>query len=157
QAVSLWDRVVVCAGRRRRCGGGDFREARMKLSSALICAPLLPEMDRESGSKRIFDLVMHLSQHGCRVTYFAKNGAGGERYARLLRQRGIATYTAADCSLDTLVAANRFDLAILAFWYVAEEYLDTIRRLSPRTHVIVDPIDLHLLRNARKMFAASNN
>lgn len=127
----------------------------MTTKRALVCAPLLPAFDRESGSKRVFDFVAFLQDAGWAVSFFAENGAGGERYADILRQRGVPTYSDQETGPDELIAAGRFDLAILAFWYIAERYLPVIRALSPRTRVIVDSVDLHFLRNARRVFRAA--
>lgn len=126
----------------------------MGTKRAIVCAPLMPEFDRESGSKRIFDLVEFLRDAGWAVSFVAENGRGGERYASILRQRGIATYSGfdSDPGLPELIAAGRFDLAIVAFWHTAEMCLPVIRNLSPTTRIVVDSIDLHFLRNARRLF-----
>ena len=56
----------------------------------LLCAPVIPEFDRESGSKRIFNLLEYLRDAGFTVSFVAENPHGDERYARALRERGIA-------------------------------------------------------------------
>jgi glycosyltransferase involved in cell wall biosynthesis len=124
----------------------------MSIKRALVCAPLMPEYDRESGSRRVYHLIEFLRQSGWAVSFVAENGQGSERYVRILEQRGVATYTGFECLTDQFIVANRFDLAIFAFWYIAELHLPTIRALSPQTRVIVDSIDLHYVRNARRMF-----
>ena len=117
---------------------------------ALVCAPQMPEFDRESGSRRVFHLIEFLQETGWAVTFIADNAAGGERYARLLRQRGIAVWEGFDARTDDMVAFGGFDLAIFAFWYLAEAYLPRVRALSPSTRVVVDAIDLHFIRSARQ-------
>ena len=124
----------------------------MSTRRALICAPLLPEYDRERGSGRVFELIEFLLEAGWAVSFAAQNGAGGERYVRMLQQRGVATYLGFNAGTEQLIGAGRFDVAILAFWYIAELLMPTIRRLSPATRVVVDTIDLHFLRNARRVF-----
>ena len=42
-----------------------------------------------------------------------------------------------------------FDLAIIAFWHVAERFLPELREAAPATRVVVDSIDLHFVRDAR--------
>ena len=49
----------------------------MRTRRALVMAPVLPEFDRESGSRRIFDLLMFLCEAGWSVTFVAQRGAGG--------------------------------------------------------------------------------
>jgi O-antigen biosynthesis protein len=117
---------------------------------ALLCAPLLPEYDREGGSRRLFNFVEFLTEAGWEVTFATRHGRGGERYVEVLQQRGVETYTSLGNGLDRAIATGQFAVAILAFWYLAEECIPRIRRLSPQTRVLVDSIDLHFLRNARR-------
>jgi O-antigen biosynthesis protein len=121
------------------------------IKRALVCAPLLPEFDRESGSRRIYDTLMFLQELGWAVTFIAQNGRNGERYVRHLQQRGICTYCGFDKRTELLMAAGGFQLAVFAFWYLAEEYLPLLRRLSPDTRIVIDTIDLHFMRNARRI------
>jgi glycosyltransferase involved in cell wall biosynthesis len=123
----------------------------MNVKRALVCAPLMPEYDRESGSRRVFHLIEFLREAGWAVSFAAENAAGGERYAQILQQRGAAVYAGFGPRTEQLVAAGRFDLAICVFWQIAEHWLPKIRALSPRTRVVVDSIDLHFLRNARRL------
>lgn len=127
----------------------------MSLKSVLICAPTMPEYDRESGSRRVFHLIEFFREAGWAVSLVVQNETGSERYARMLQQRGVAVYTGSNARTDQLIAAGCFELAILAFWHIAELYLPKIRLLSPTTRVLVDSIDLHFLRNARCLLQPS--
>ena len=137
----------------------------MKTKRALVCAPKLPEFDHEGGSRRIFHLIELFRQAGWAVSFIAQNGIGGERYARTLQQMGVATYVSRDPWSDgnealinpnLLIATGHFDLALIAFWYHAEDYLPIIRSLSPETRVVVDSIDLNFLRQSRSIFCKPN-
>jgi len=124
----------------------------MSVKRALVCAPLAPEFDRESGSRRIYHLIEFLKEAGWAVTFVAQNEADAGRHMRMLRQQGVAAYGEGDRQIDELLAVGRFDLAIVAFWHLAAGYLPRIRALSPSTRVIVDSIDVHFLRQARHVF-----
>ena len=134
----------------------------MRTRRVLVCAPLMPEFDRESGSRRIFHLIELLQASGWSVTFYAENMTEGQRYAHLLQQRGVMVYggvhsqgIAADAYLPnprTLLELERFDLAIVAFWYFAEALLPLLRTYTPRTRVLVDSVDLHFLRESRSIF-----
>ncbi len=133
----------------------------MRIRRALVCAPHLPEFDREGGSRRILHLIELLLETGWAVTFVCRNPDGDERYARMLRQRGVAVYVGWELqgvgdeyliTPDRLIAVGRFDLALLCFWETAEAFLQPLRSLSPATRVIIDSIDLHFLRNARTIF-----
>jgi len=133
----------------------------MAVKRALVCAPLMPEYDREGGSRRTYHLIEFLRREGWAVSFIAREGTHGERYARMLRQMGVATYAGAETFYtgddylpdpEELLRHGKFDLALLSFWAVAEHFLPMIRAFSPETRVIVDSIDLHFLRDARRTF-----
>lgn len=127
----------------------------MTARHALVCAPCMPEFDRESGSRRIDDFITYLCDAGWAVSFVAEQAKDGERYIRLLRQRGVAVYIGFDSRVEQLLGAARLDVALLAFWNVAEKVLPMIRRIAPDTHILVDSVDLHFLRNARGTFQRS--
>jgi len=127
----------------------------MSAKRALVCAPRMPEYDRESGSKRIYDLIECLREGGWEVSFAAENARSGERYIRVLQQRGVATYAGFDSLTEKTIAVSGFDIAIFAFWYIGELQIPTIRRVSPATRIIVDSIDLHFLRDTRRGFRKS--
>ena len=121
----------------------------------LIAAPVMPEFDRESGSQRIFDHIMLLREAEWGVSFVAGGGCAEQRYAHLLQQRGVAVYRGFDERIERLLSRGKLDLAIFAFWHLGEAQIGTVRRLSPQTHIIIDTIDLHFLRNARRVFEAA--
>lgn len=127
----------------------------MSVRRALVCAPLMPWFDRESGGQSIWDLIMFLREEGWAVSFACENPAEGARYKRLLQQHGVAVYDGFDERLDDLIAHGRLDLAIFAFWYTAEALLRKVRVNSPATRVAVNTMDLHFLRNARRLIGAA--
>ncbi len=63
----------------------------------------MPEFDRESGSRRVFHVIEFLQSAGWSVTFVADNAADGERYARLLRQRGVTVCAGFDAQTDEMI------------------------------------------------------
>ncbi len=124
----------------------------MKERRALVMAPVMPEFDRESGSRRIHDLLMFLREAGWAVTFVAQRAPDGERYRRLLQQAGIAVFVGFDELTDHIMSGEHYDVVLFEFWNIAEQHLAFIRRASPRTRVVVDSIDLHFVRHARRVF-----
>lgn len=118
--------------------------------SVLICAPGLPEFDRESGSQRVFDHIDAFQQMGWTVTFAARGADPASSYARVLRDRGVNTHCDF-ASIGRLLVAKRFDLALCAFWRTGARLIPLIRAKSPQTRVIVDSVDLHFLRNGRRI------
>lgn len=125
----------------------------MNVKRVLVCGPRMPEHDREGGSRRIYHLLRSFLKFGWSVSYLAEDAIGQERYAEMLRHMGIASYDHTD-QREQLIAHGQFDLAMLEFWYTAEALLPAFRRLSPGTRVVVDSVDLHFLRECRRVFAA---
>jgi len=128
---------------------------------ALVVLPTMPELDREGGSRRAFHLIELLLDSDWAVSVIVENATGGQRYARALRQLGAATYagpSTGDGGAERLAdrgmlpAREAFDLALIAFWHLAELYLPVLRARSPETRVLVDSVDLHFLRQARSAF-----
>lgn len=117
---------------------------------ALVCAPLPPEHDKESGSRRIYHMIRLLRSEGWYVAFVCENAPADSPHVRRLRQLGVPAYVGFDGPTPDLVEAGEFDVAIFAFWYLADRYADLVRRRSPATRIVVDTVDLHWLRKARR-------
>ncbi|MEO8215671.1 MAG: glycosyltransferase [Acidobacteriota bacterium] len=124
----------------------------------LVINHTVPEYDRESGSKRLFDILGFLVEDGWAVSFMAGWVPGGERYVRELQQMGIATFEKGFLPLNDpayeheahrLIVNGCFDAALICFWHIAEHWTPLIRTVSPRTRIIVDSVDLHFLRTVR--------
>jgi lipopolysaccharide biosynthesis protein/glycosyltransferase involved in cell wall biosynthesis len=112
-----------------------------------------PEPDRDSGSLRLWHLIEALRDTGWTVSFLTASQVGEDRYAELLRRRGIPVYDGTVIRPEDVIANGRFELAICAYWQVAEFFVPLLRELSPKTCVIVDSVDLHFVREARRVFA----
>jgi glycosyltransferase involved in cell wall biosynthesis len=129
----------------------------MSRKRALVCSYHVPQPNRDSGSRRLFDFIRFFREAGWDVVFLAADGIGDERDARVLRQRGVPVYDGSKIDLQGLFAAARFDLALLAFWVTAERYIPTIREVSPQTRILIDSVDLHFMREARRVFQAARS
>jgi GT2 family glycosyltransferase len=150
-----WD-FAVWHGLAVRDSMAGARQQAPKVRRILVCAPAMPEFDRESGSRRIFDLLMFLVEGGWAVTFVAQRAPDGERYQRLLRQHGINVFVGFDQLTDLIISTGHYEVALFEFWDTAEQHLPYVRRASPTTRVIVDSIDLHFMRHARRAFMDSD-
>lgn len=133
-----------------------MNSSRVRGGRALVCAPLPPEYDKESGSRRIYHLIELLRSEGWSVAFVCENAPPDSPHVRRLRQLGVASYVGFGRHAEDLIAAGDFDLAIFAFWYLADEYADLVRRLSPSTRIVVETVDLHWLRKARRQLGSRN-
>lgn len=128
---------------------------------ALVASYAIPEPDRNSGDRRILDLIDFLREAGYRVTFVAAGPIVHSNAAHSLESRKIAVYEGMvtrreeigpEVILHEIITAQPVDLALLAFWPVAELCLPIVRRICPNARVIVDSVDLHCLRHARRSF-----
>jgi glycosyltransferase involved in cell wall biosynthesis len=117
----------------------------------VVCSPVLPEFDREAGSAHLFHHVQMLRESGWHVSYVTENPDREQRYVRALQQAGCPVYLGFGPRVDALFSLGHVDVAIIAFWYLAEQQMDRIRSLSPSTRIVIDSIDLHFLREARRL------
>jgi glycosyltransferase involved in cell wall biosynthesis len=120
----------------------------------VVCSPVLPEFDREAGSRHLFHHVQMLRESGWHVSYVTENPEREERYVRALQQAGCPVYLGFGPRVDALFSLGHVDVAIVAFWYLAEQQMDRIRSLSPSTRIVIDSIDLHFLREARRLLSS---
>lgn len=120
---------------------------------ALVSQTRVPEIDRDSGSQRIDLYIRWLLEQGWQVTFVSSETDVYSRHCRRLRREGVATFVGYD-ELEAVARAADFDLALLGFWEPASRAMEVLRRASPRARVIVDSIDLHFLREARRGIAA---
>jgi GT2 family glycosyltransferase/glycosyltransferase involved in cell wall biosynthesis len=126
----------------------------------LVLSSELPEHDKEGGGKGLEDILKLLREDGWGVTFAATASKAPLRYARELEQRGIATFVNATApaamapfrtELERLLVNGAFDVVLIFFWHVAHEWAALVRRLSPRSRVVIHTIDLHFLRIARSI------
>ena len=135
----------------------------MKQHRALVVSHAVPQEDRDSGGRRVHDLIRFLLEMDWSVDFVALHGTfRWPEYVRKLQRQGVAvremsslrredgSWTGEDFFAEC-VARGKFDLALLAYWPVAEYCLPVLRRLSPHTRVIVDSVDVHFLREARQI------
>jgi hypothetical protein len=116
---------------------------------ALVSQTRFPEIDRDTGSQRIDTFMRWLLERDWDVTFLATADDSEPRHGHRLNQLGIPAYVGCD-EAEGILAAGQFDLALLAFWEPASRLLPIIRAVSPQTRVVVDSIDMHFLREARR-------
>ena len=117
-------------------------------SKILVIAPSLPYYDQSSGNRRLFSILEILSNR-YEIIYF--NGRKGravgnnEKYVNDLKGLGIEVY-AGKYDFMKIMLNNTFAAAWIEFYYMAEDYLPSIRILRPRCPIIIDSVDIHYFR-----------
>lgn len=128
-------------------------------TSALVVQHRLPEFDRDRGSVRVLETVEHLRASGCRVDFWALDleaaavaaDESQTRYRDRLVELGATVHLGADAAVQQRLRDGEFELCLAAFWHVAERVLPLVRAPGSRTRFVVDSIDLHLLRESRRL------
>ncbi|MEI7863715.1 MAG: hypothetical protein WCJ21_13830, partial [Planctomycetota bacterium] len=112
---------------------------------ALVVSYGVPREDRDSGGRRLHDLIRFLLEMNWSVDFVALHGTvRWPEYVRTLQRQGVAVRElsllcredvawAGEDFFAECVARGKFDLALLSFWHVAEYCLPVLRRLSPHT------------------------
>ena len=121
---------------------------------AFVSTYSAPQVNRDAGSKRLFDLMRFMRDRGWDVTFVAAAGIHDEIDARRLRRLGITVYDGELIDVGALAARARFDIALFAFWQIAEHFAPLFRALSPDTRIVIDSVDAQFLRDARRAFRA---
>ena len=127
---------------------------------ALVASHSIPEGDRDTASLRLLDLIDFCATPAIR--------SHSSRQVRLptqlhpsLQARGVTVLdgmvtrrieVGPEPILHEILAARPADLALLAYWPVAELYLPILRRVCPDARVLIRSADLHCLRHARRLF-----
>ncbi|QOW21626.1 glycosyltransferase [Novilysobacter avium] len=121
-------------------------------STLLIIDALTPQPDRDSGSLRLFNLMLMLREEGAHVVFLpADRGHAGD-YTREMQQLGIEVWYAPFAQpLPIWLRKHgpRFDSVLVCRHYVMREVLPLLRRHAPQARVILDTVDLHYLREQR--------
>jgi GT2 family glycosyltransferase/glycosyltransferase involved in cell wall biosynthesis len=140
----------------------DYAHAAAALRILVVNADVPPQ-NRDAGSLRLFRILELLVEDGHQVTLVGRAGIRQELPTAELAALGInvfpidrarlrqlgARISGPDLDLTALLSAGRFDVALLSFYDVAEQYLPLIRSLSPLTRVVIDTVDVHHVRERR--------
>jgi glycosyltransferase involved in cell wall biosynthesis len=114
----------------------------------------MPAFDRDAGSQLVDHTIRFLLDASWRVTFLAReeSDVAERRHADRLRRMGVATYAGFGWAERVLRSAS-FDLALVSYWEPAATLVPLLRRLSPATRIVVNTVDLHFLRDARRSLA----
>lgn len=117
----------------------------------LVIDHRLPTPDRDSGSLRMFQILLALRELGCRVTFLPENHAQLEPYTEQLQAEGVEVlYGALHINAEIASIGPYLRMALVSRPYVAPQFLHVIRRHAPAAKIVYDSVDLHYLRERRQ-------
>ncbi|OYQ34667.1 group 1 glycosyl transferase [Flavobacterium cyanobacteriorum] len=128
--------------------------------SILIIDYIIPEFDKDSGSRRITEIIKLLLKNGYSVFLLPdyKEYRYNNTYVYYFRELGVTVYEPAVDSKGNLVTREDFIKAIaknISFaWLhrpdIFNKYYPVVKRLNPKIRVIFDMVDFHYLRLKRE-------
>jgi len=120
---------------------------RSERGHVLVCDHQVPRPDHDSGSLRMWSLLVALSRDGYAVTFLADDLIDRPPYVERLRRRGVQVVVGAT-DVPRLIDDLAPDLvaAVLSRPGVAWRYLTMLRERAPGALVVYDTVDLHHAR-----------
>ena len=119
---------------------------------ALVVDAQMPMPDKDAGSYAAIQEMRMLQALGFKCTFIPENMAWMGHYTQDLQRMGIeALYSPFFTSVNQLLEqrGEEFDLVYITRYYVAQNYIDTIRKWAPRAKIVLMNADLHFLRELR--------
>ncbi|MBA4407000.1 hypothetical protein C0389_06980, partial [bacterium] len=155
-----------------------FFTNRKKGKRILVIDDIPPLPDRAAGALRHYHTLTQMLELGYQVTYVHLMGAqytdeAAAKYINHFKMRGVEfiwfdyenwweirdapqVKTILTRLIESLELKRRkFDLAYIAFWHIANYFVDLIRERAPHLPILVDTMDIHYLREQRQ--AEMNN
>ena len=109
--------------------------------------------DADSGSLRMFNLLHMMANKGAKVTFAAENLQSYEPYTTQLRIAGVEHLSVPHIFNLTQYLESHgyaFDVIILSRKHIAQQFIDTVRRVAPEARIVFDTVDLMFLRLERQ-------
>jgi len=120
----------------------------------LVIDSWVPAHDQDSGSLRMTWILRLLADMGCHVTLYPQDGNPRQPYTAELQRRGIEVWYAPWTFHDLAAPrAGHYDVVVVSRAGVAEELMDEVRRCFPTAAVVYDTVDLHFVREGRRLEA----
>ena len=138
----------------RSSGGNTKNESGRQISRRIFIADYaLPAPDRDSGSVRMFNLLLLLLERGFSITFASVGLEAREPYLSNLQGSGVqCLYKPYEHSIQEHLRrrGSYYDLVILSRFATAAELHDCARRYCRRARIVFDTVDLHFQRLARE-------
>ncbi len=126
---------------------------RSKRSNILIVEACMITPDQDSGSVRMLNLIRMLLNDGHHVSFVADNLDGDAKYAAALTTMGVEVLHGRFAGSVKNVLRQRgatLDTIVFCRYYIAIQYVNTVRTLAPHARIVFDTVDLHYLREERE-------
>ena len=137
----------------------DLNKDRGILHRALVIDAEPPRPDTDAGSYAAIQEMRLLQGLGFKLTFAPLNLAYLGAYTERLQRMGVeAVYAPFTTSIEELLIerGREFDVVYVTRYNVAQQVLETVRRLAPQAKILFCNADLHFLRELREAIATNN-
>ena len=131
----------------------ELEAHRASRSNILIVEACMITPDQDAGSVRMLNLLRILCDEGHHVTFVADNLDGNPKYAAMLTRMGIEVLHGQFAGSVRKVLRDRgpsLDVIVFCRYYIAIQYVNSVRSLAPHAQIIFDTVDLHFVREERE-------
>jgi O-antigen biosynthesis protein len=119
----------------------------------LVIDACLPTPNRDSGSLRMYNLLLLMRSLSHKVTFVPDNLKLVHPYVDDLQSAGIEVlYGPFVRSIKKHLREHgtEYDVVVLSRADVSEKHIDTVRQFAPQATILYDTVDLHFLREQRE-------
>jgi GT2 family glycosyltransferase len=116
--------------------------------------------DQDSGSVRMWNLLLIFQQLGFKITFLPGNKLRESPYTERMQELGIEyVHSPFLNEFDEFLAerACEFDLIVLSRMEMGQKLLPACRKFAPSTPIVFDTVDLHFLRGEREAALQQSN
>ena len=125
---------------------------RYRREQVLIIDHRMPMWDKDAGSLRMLEIIRSLLRLGYGVNFLPGNFTPVEPYAAELQKLGVEViYGQVDIRAELADMGTLLTAVIMSRPHTAGDWLDTVRELAPSALAIYDTVDLHWMRETRRV------
>jgi GT2 family glycosyltransferase/SAM-dependent methyltransferase len=125
---------------------------RYRREQVLIIDHRMPMWDRDAGSLRMLEIMRSLLRLGYGVNFLPNNFTPIEPYTAELQQLGVEViYGQVDIRAELADMGTLLTAVIMSRPHTVADWLDTVRELAPSALAIYDTVDLHWMRETRRV------
>jgi glycosyltransferase involved in cell wall biosynthesis len=137
----------------------ELNKDRNVVFRALVLDAETPRPDLNAGSYAAIKEMEMLQALGFKCTFVPQNMAWMGRYTETLQRMGIeCLYSPFGSNINQIIEqrGREFDLVYITRYYVARDYIDSIRQFAPNAKIVLMNCDLHFLREIRAAIHINN-
>ncbi len=125
--------------------------ANRRAPRVLVVDHRVPTWDRDSGSVRMRGILEALIGLGCHVTLLPDNSVPTQPYTSELQRLGVEVLYDVPPETELARIGTHLSLVILSRALVAGRWHELVRTCAPAARIVFDTVDLHWLREARRV------